>query len=149
MNYCATYLNSIFFLGVHCRSPEGHRGRKWASWTEEYLSFGPQWVRTWQLLLTLSRPRCVFMSIGSESFHLLLFTITQRVRIEWIKSHVLRQRIAHDEIRPHEGPELPLFILLKWYKCQERKFIFIFAKFMVILNLEGFPVPLSWCGSLA
>ena len=60
MNYCATYLNSIFFLGVHCRSPEGHRGRKWASWTEEYLSFGPQWVRTWQLLLTLSRPRCVF-----------------------------------------------------------------------------------------
>ena len=42
MNYCATYLNSIFFLGVHCRSPEGQRGRNWASWTEEYLSFGPQ-----------------------------------------------------------------------------------------------------------
>ena len=66
----------------------------------------------------------VFMSIGSESFHLLLFTITQRVRIEWIKSHVLRQRIAHNEIRPHKGPELPLIIWLKRYKYQEWKFIF-------------------------
>ena len=72
-------LTLFFSLGAHCRSPEGQRRRKWASWTEEYLSFGPQWVRTWQLLLTLSRPRCVFghciYYLGQKSFHLLVFKV--------------------------------------------------------------------------